>query len=131
MRTATVKSSNYCTLASLSKKIFYELCSSFPDILIKLKQRALEYQDPWKRFKLMLLSQIDYFEDYKEDKTFMDEVHYSMNEESFEKGTEIISTGEKCSSIIFIVSGQVELLVYDDQGNEYVLEILTQGDMIG
>jgi len=29
-RTATVKSANYCTLASLSKKTFFDLCNSFP-----------------------------------------------------------------------------------------------------
>ena len=29
-RTATVKSSNYCTLASLSKRTFFDLCNNFP-----------------------------------------------------------------------------------------------------
>ena len=47
-RTATVKSSNYCTLASVEKNVFYDLCDSFSDIFIKMKQKAVEYQDPWK-----------------------------------------------------------------------------------
>ena len=55
-RTATVKSHNYCTLACLSKNTFYELCQNFPDILVKLKKKALEYNDPWKKFKIKMLN---------------------------------------------------------------------------
>jgi len=39
-RSATVKSSNYCTLAGLSSKTFYDLCSKFPDIFMKMKEQA-------------------------------------------------------------------------------------------
>jgi len=54
-RTATVKSSNYSTMVCIHKRVFYDLCSSFPDILIKMKRKALEYNDPWKEFKLTVL----------------------------------------------------------------------------
>ena len=64
LRTATVKSSNYCTMASLNKRIFYELCGIFPEILIRMKQKALQYKDSWKRFKLLLLRQISYFKNH-------------------------------------------------------------------
>jgi CRP-like cAMP-binding protein len=62
-RTATVKSSNYCTLASMKKKTFFEMCQNFPDLIVKMKEKSLEYQDPWKQFKMKLLSQVDYFKD--------------------------------------------------------------------
>ena len=48
VRTATVKSENYCTLATLSKKVFYDLCQNFPDIIVSIKEKSLEYNDPWK-----------------------------------------------------------------------------------
>ena len=38
---ATVKSSNYCTMASLKKERFYDLCNSFPDILMNMKEYCL------------------------------------------------------------------------------------------
>ena len=39
-----------------------------------MKQRAVEYKDPWKLFKIKLLGQIDYFRDIKEE--FLDEIVY-------------------------------------------------------
>ena len=35
-------------MASVEKKVFYDLCNSFTDIFIKMKQRAVKYKDPWK-----------------------------------------------------------------------------------
>ena len=55
-RTATVKSSNYCTMACIDKPIFLDMCQCFQDIYIKLKEHALEYNDEWKQFKLKLLA---------------------------------------------------------------------------
>ena len=54
-RTATVKSSNYCTMAVLNKKTFFELCNSFPEIILKMREKALTYDDPWKKFKKKVL----------------------------------------------------------------------------
>ena len=36
-----------------------------------------------------------------------------MKEEYYEKGTEIISCNEKCTSIMFVVQGHIELQVHD------------------
>ena len=47
-----------------------------------------------------------------------------MVDEFFEKGTEISGIGEICNSIIFIVSGKLELKIYDKFNDEYRLEIL-------
>ena len=40
---------------SVSKNAFYDLCKRFSDVFIKMKQKALTYNDPWKLFKLKLL----------------------------------------------------------------------------
>ena len=45
-----------------------------------------------------------------------------MEERVFQPGTDIISTGEKCSEIIFMVNGLVELLVFDLDGESYILD---------
>ena len=74
-RTATVKSTNYCTMASVDKIIFYDLCNSFSDIFIKMKQKAVStYHDPWKRFKIRLLNQIEYFKGIQNPQEFFDEI---------------------------------------------------------
>ena len=88
-RTATVKSQNYSTMAVLTKKTFYELCNSFPEIILKMRDRALKYDDPWKRFKMKALEQVDYFKPYLHDPYFAEEVNYHMIEEFIEKGTEL------------------------------------------
>ena len=61
-RTATIKSANYSTMVRIGKSVFYEMCNSFPDIFIKMKDRAYKYNDPWKRFKKVLISQIKYLD---------------------------------------------------------------------
>jgi CRP-like cAMP-binding protein len=61
-------------MASVEKKVFYDLCNSFSDIFIKMKQRAVSYRDPWKQFKIKLLNQIEYFKDVPNSQEFFDEI---------------------------------------------------------
>ena len=103
VRTATVKSSNYCTMACIKKRVFHDLCNSFPDILIKMKKKALEYNDPWKEFKRAVLKQIDYFAEVIDNDEFYSEVQLNLVEENFEPDTEILEEGEECKSIFFVV----------------------------
>lgn len=65
----------------MSKKSFLDLCQNFPDILIKMKKRALEYKDPWKRFKMKMLQEVDYFHDFFDENEFLEDVQYHMMEE--------------------------------------------------
>ena len=76
--------------------MFYDLCNRFSDVFIKMKQNALDYNDPWKIFKLKLLSQVDYFENVPNTREFFNEIQYSMKEEFFEEGTEVICSNEQC-----------------------------------
>ena len=131
-RTATVKSTNYSTMACINKGKFYDLCSNFPDILMKMQQKALQYTDPWTKFKLALLHQVDYFaENFEQESEFYKELQFHMADEYFEEGTEIITEGEQCKSMLFVVSGQIELLCEDVYGNDHHLGYLQQGDVIG
>mmetsp|Transcript_17142 Transcript_17142/g.26498 ORF Transcript_17142/g.26498 Transcript_17142/m.26498 type:complete len:126 (-) Transcript_17142:16-393(-) len=67
-RTATVKSQNYCTLACLSKKTFFELCNSFPEIIVRMRSRALEYDDPWKEFRRTVVEAVSYFKAVQQER---------------------------------------------------------------
>ena len=55
---------------------------------------------------------------------FFDEIHYNMKEEFFEKGTEIVSSGENCTQIMFVVQGSIELQIVNSIGEKYILETL-------
>jgi CRP-like cAMP-binding protein len=54
-----------------------------------------------------------------------------LKEEFYEKGTEIITSGENCTQIFFVVQGTIELQVVNSIGEKFVLETLKQGDIIG
>jgi len=70
-----VKSSNYCTLAALSKKTFFELCNNFPQIILRMREKTLDYKDPWKQFRKKVLEQVHYFkEPASENPFFLDEI---------------------------------------------------------
>ena len=58
-------------------------------------------------------------------------MQFHLRDEYFEKGTEIISEGEQCKSMMFVVSGKVEILGLDKKGEESHICFLQQGDVIG
>jgi CRP-like cAMP-binding protein len=41
VRSANIKSTNYCTLAGISQEVFHGMCERFNEIYINLKQRAI------------------------------------------------------------------------------------------
>ena len=100
--------------------------------MIQMKKKLSEYDDPWKRFKILLLKQIEYFKKFKNFPDLLDDIQYHMQEENFECGTDIISCQEQTQSILFVVHGKIQLSVEGDSEQEpEVLEDLVQGDIIG
>ena len=70
-----------------------------------MKRKALEYKDPWKEFKLMVLQQVDYFVDVINDPDFLNEVQFYLEEEYYDANTEIVQQDEEIKSIFFVVQG--------------------------
>ena len=62
MRTATVRSNNYCTFAKIPMAMFLKCGSKF---LKKVRQNSLKYKDKLKLFKIQLLKQVEFFETYE------------------------------------------------------------------
>ena len=86
LRTATVKSQNYCTLAYLRKDNFIELWAYSPDTFHEIEEHALRYDDKWIQFKIKLLMQIDYFEAERNNHEFFVKIQYHMQEMIYQKG---------------------------------------------
>lgn len=124
-RTAEVQSVTHCTLAYLSYQHFKNILDYNPDLMYNLRDRALDYVDDWIDFKVFLLKQIDYFNDViipgPMDDIFYKQVQFHMEESIYQKGSEIIASGDKCGSLVFIVNGLVDIEVYDEQGNAHRL----------
>lgn len=79
-RTATVKSQNYSTLAFLTQKTFLELWDYSSDTFFSIKDKALNYKDPWILFKKELLAQIHYFKNFIYREGFLATVQFYMLE---------------------------------------------------
>mmetsp|Transcript_38264 Transcript_38264/g.58340 ORF Transcript_38264/g.58340 Transcript_38264/m.58340 type:complete len:92 (+) Transcript_38264:565-840(+) len=90
-----------------------------------MRERTLDYKDPWKQFRKKVLEQIHYFPSVAKDfPFFLDEVQYHLKEEVFEKGTEIIGPDCPLQHMIFVVQGLVDLFVFDPDGHEIELDTL-------
>ena len=53
-----------------------------------------------------------------------------MIKEKYESGIEIISKGDLCSSITFLVHGKIDIEIETEDGTQ-VVQTLKRGDMIG
>ena len=54
-----------------------------------------------------------------------------MVEENFEKDIEIISNGDICDKLYFIVQGQVSIEIIKKNGECWEVDVLQEGDVIG
>ena len=77
MRTATVKSRYYCTLASLNAQYFEDMLQQFPEFHHKMKEHTKKYDDPWKRFLKRILTNVDYLKGANEQ--ILEELYYNLN----------------------------------------------------
>ena len=56
---------------------------------------------------------------------FLNDVHYYLRDEFYDEGVEIITNGESCDSLIFVVKGLIELKIVDNDANYHTLEVLS------
>ena len=56
-------------------------------------QKTIDYQDGFKKFKIKLLKQIEYFEtnDFEDNTLFFDEIQYFMRQVQIDEKTEFIN----------------------------------------
>ena len=129
MRTATVQSTNFCTMAYVMRDPFFEIITRFGELWEMFKEKSLNYDenDVWKSFKVLLLKQIDYMSPESNvylDEAFYSEIQFYMKEENYPKGTEIFSQDTPCTSILFVVQGKIDLQVKTIGGNTTTISTL-------
>jgi CRP-like cAMP-binding protein len=76
-----------------------------------------------------LIQKIFYFKDLKKDE--LHEIMYNLRQVHLEPGEYCLldNNGSKADEIIFVESGTLEVLTYME-GNEFVIDYLTQGSII-
>ncbi|HEY5560901.1 MAG TPA: Crp/Fnr family transcriptional regulator [Clostridiaceae bacterium] len=60
-----------------------------------------------------------------------DFLNKNMNIKSFDKGEIIFNTEDICSSLAVVINGELRLMKYPTENQEYILEILKEGDVFG
>lgn len=80
-------------------------------------------------FQKQILRNIDYFNRLEE--TTINELSLTLRDEFFEKDSLAFESGSQVENIIFILHGELDLVVRMDNGEEKVIDTLFQGCHVG
>lgn len=127
-RTATVKASNYSTIAHVEKDTFFRIFNKDLDAMKVIKEKRKEYQDEYKLFVKDNLRYIDYIKNCSEET--LENLTYYIKEESYEAESIIFRAGQEVDKVIFIGEGEVDIIVKVGK-NEATLDTLYQACNIG
>ncbi|CAI2375579.1 unnamed protein product [Moneuplotes crassus] len=127
-RTASVKTTNYSTLAKIDKPTFKDMCVQFPDLKDKMKENLKKYQDKLKLFLKVILRAIPFFQDLSEES--IEEITYHLKQKSFDSNEVIERAGETVDRICLVTRGEVDLIL-NIENHDFVIHNLYQGCFIG
>jgi len=107
VRTATVKSMNYCTLAVLDKEDFLVLLGQWPACKTILKRGMYQYHDRYKRFLLRMIRRIPQFKAL--NVRTEQELVYSLRLERVEEGDYLVRPGGVSERLWLLAEGELEV----------------------
>lgn len=107
LRTATVSSLGYCTVAELTKKDYQTITTQFPHIIPKLRESTSVYKDPWREYLTEILKLAYIFEFLPE--TVFRELIYFMDVIKVDKGQYLFKPGDLADKIYLVADGELEL----------------------
>lgn len=91
-RTASVRSKNYTTCASLSESNFRDFKNRYPEIIRKMNDNLIQYQDRWKKFLKKTLKYISFLSHDISD-VILEDLIYELDTERVETGNYIFKKG--------------------------------------
>ena len=107
VRTASVQTTDNCTLAVLSRSDFNDIANRYPRLKKLMKNSALRYQDNWKLFQLDTLKQCPYFSSLPEK--ILGEICYSLPVKVYDSGMTVCEAGTEANHMLFMLEGLVEI----------------------
>jgi CRP-like cAMP-binding protein len=128
LRTATVRTYVYSTVAKLNKHNFDTVCSVYTWFQEKLKQHLKTYKDNMRKYQMKLIRSVDYMNNLKD--TTLEEISYHLKQAHFEQNKVIFRAGEPIDCIYFLVHGVVNILI-NVGDREIIIDSLTQGASVG
>lgn len=127
-RTATVKTSQYSSIAKLKKEEFDTVCRVFAAFQPKLKEQLEKYNDPMKQFRLKLLKNVFWME--KVSPETLEEVAFFLDHQFLENDRILFRAGDYVDKIVFIASGEIEILV-SLEDVDITMEVCDEGCSLG
>mmetsp|Transcript_18531 Transcript_18531/g.21287 ORF Transcript_18531/g.21287 Transcript_18531/m.21287 type:complete len:111 (-) Transcript_18531:91-423(-) len=109
----------------LLREDFQDFCIFFPAVLNRLKCKIKTYNDKWRLFQKQILRNVDYFGRLEEDT--INELSLTLRDQFYNKGAYVFESGQQVDSILFILHGELDLIVRMDNGEEKVIDTLFQG----
>lgn len=106
IRTATVRTLTYASIASLDKEDFGTMLEKFPDVGTSLKQVSAKYKDSWKKFLKTTLARCSYFSSLASK--HMDDLIYSLPTERFSPNDHLYDLDQTVTKAYFLLEGKVE-----------------------
>ena len=127
-RTATVRTSNYTTIACVNKPTFQDLCQQYIELSYKLREKLKSYNDKIKLFFYTSLRSIDFMSNLDND--IIEEITYHLKQTYYNADETICKAGDYVANLYFITRGEIEL-VYHINGFDIIIHNLYQGCYIG
>jgi CRP-like cAMP-binding protein len=123
-RTASVKTSNYSTIACIDKDTFKDMCRQYNDLSLRMKVNMKKYQDKLKIFLKIIIRGVPYFNDLSEDS--IEEITYHLRQKYIEPDEIIFRAGDPVDYLRIITKGEVDLITRVEN-HDLVVHNLYQG----
>lgn len=128
LRSASVISRNYNTLAKMITPRFKELVAEYPEFELALKEHIRKnYRDQKVTFLLNMIQRVDYFKGVDDEILF--DIMFNLEPKHYEKDSVVLANEHNANSLIFIEDGVLEHVTTFEQ-NEFILERLYRGSAI-
>ena len=129
MRTATIKTDNYCTVGILNKEHFFGMTEKSPMIINRLRINMITYDDQWKLYIIKLIKNVDYFEGISE--RILKSIYYDLKQEYYQEDDVIFNIGDPTNKAYFITQGIIDLYIPSEEGDMILLDQLKIGSSLG
>ena len=131
-RTATVKSKNYSTCASLDKEKFNKLLLRYTFLRRSMEKYISDkYQDRWRKFIKRTLRNVEYL-NANVTEEIIEEISYKLEIRNLTKGDYLFKVGDTCKEIYILWKGRIELLISNNRhSSEIYLDTIYTGWSIG
>lgn len=112
LRTATVRSVDYCWVAKMSIEHFKTMLNQFHKQGLRqtFRDATAHYKDPWKKYIYKMICKVQYLKDFLSKKKLR-ELVYMMKIQTYDNNDWVLKPGDNANDIMFVTEGQVEVSV--------------------